>query len=269
MKKNSGGRAAAFLNGKGFYVVLFLCIAAIGISAYVVYLTGSITGGQLEGEFSDFDLDGLLKNDNKNNDDFLASLDMNNHESEGEADTVSSPVDSIPAETVTDKPGPDTSDKTRDTVSVSDNVPFFVMPVDGMIINPFSDTELVFNHTLGDWRTHNGTDIAGKPGDPVSSMADGTVESIYTDSLMGRCVVIAHGGGYKSLYANLQENVVVKEGETVHAGTVIGGIGATAVFEALMEPHVHVEVTRDGEYVDPMSLIEQPWAEPTIVDIDE
>ena len=131
----------------------------------------------------------------------------------------------------------------------------FIRPVaDGKVIEEFSDNNLIYNEALRDWRTHNGIDLEAETGTQVLAAANGVVENIF-DSNMGTCVLIDHQNGYKSVYANLDENTAIKKGDEVAEGDVIGMVGNTALGDATDLPHLHFEITKDGENVNPSEYI--------------
>jgi murein DD-endopeptidase MepM/ murein hydrolase activator NlpD len=66
--------------------------------------------------------------------------------------------------------------------------------------------------------------------------------------------VVDHGDGWQSLYAHL-DSIDVRVGESVSSGQMIGRVGTTGLATG---PHVHVEVLRDGERIDPASVIAEP-----------
>ena len=115
--------------------------------------------------------------------------------------------------------------------------------------------ELVYSPTLGDWRTHNGVDIAAQQGTTVLAASAGAVLSVTDDPLMGTTVVIQHSGGYETTYANLQAEPAVETGDTVSAGQTIGAVGTTAAAEAAQGAHLHFSVAKDGEAVDPDAFL--------------
>ena len=125
------------------------------------------------------------------------------------------------------------------------------------MVTAFSMEELVYNATLGDWRTHDGVDIAAEAGTSVLAASSGTVLSVEEDPLMGTTVVLEHAGGYQTTYANLQAEPQVAVGDTVSAGQIIGAVGDTAAAEASQGPHLHFSVTKDGEPVDPQEFLSQ------------
>ena len=64
----------------------------------------------------------------------------------------------------------------------------FILPVEGAVTNPYSQGELVKSKTLGEWRTHDGIDLAAADGTPVVSIADGLVEAVREDARWGNTV---------------------------------------------------------------------------------
>jgi len=102
---------------------------------------------------------------------------------------------------------------------------------------------------------HTGTDIAAAWGMPILAPAPGTVVFAGTMGDGAEVVVIAHDSGLVSMYAHLDNHVFtvpVKAGDTVQAGDQIGNVGVTGVTTG---PHLHWSVWRDGELVDPLSMI--------------
>ncbi|MBR4721025.1 MAG: M23 family metallopeptidase [Clostridia bacterium] len=177
-------------------------------------------------------------------------------------------VESIPevqqVQTVESETKPQTKEKNisvaeEATVSVSKaakvNEAKFVRPVNGKVIEEFSDNNLIYNEALRDWRTHNGVDLEAESGTQVIAAANGIVENVF-DSNMGMCVLIDHQNGYKTVYANLDDSIAVKKGDEVAEGDVIGIVGNTALGDATDLPHLHFEITKDGENVNPTEYIE-------------
>ena len=127
----------------------------------------------------------------------------------------------------------------------------------GKVSQAFSGNTLVYNPTLGDWRTHSGVDIAASVGTNVLAISAGTVQGVYDDDLMGTCVVVDHGDGLTSTYCNLSAKPTVSEGNTVSTGTVLGVVGETAIAESSRPSHLHLEMAQDGKAVDPVSYLPQ------------
>ena len=127
----------------------------------------------------------------------------------------------------------------------------FIKPVEGEIIKEFAMTSLTYSNTLQEWITHRGIDIKADRDTEIKSIADGTVKSIKNDPRYGTSIIISHNDGFESVYASLNSTKDLKEGDTIKQGQVIGNIGNSAVFEVLDGPHLHFEMLKDAEYVNP------------------
>lgn len=68
---------------------------------------------------------------------------------------------------------------------------------------------------------------------------------------IGLTITITHPSGYKTIYANLLSSEFVKEGDVVERGQTIGTVGESASFEVSDDPHLHFEIIKDGEYLNP------------------
>ena len=147
--------------------------------------------------------------------------------------------------------------QTESLPASSSAAPASTQPVSGRVLNSYSGDELVYSKTLGDWRTHNGIDVQAEEGAAVKTAADGTVVSVTNDELMGTTVVIEHSGGYTTHYSSLQADVPVAEGQSVHAGDVIGCVGSTSAAESEMGPHLHFSVSQNGSAIDPHAYIDE------------
>lgn len=143
-----------------------------------------------------------------------------------------------------------------DTPVTAEAPKLIVTPLRGEVLAAFSMEELIYSPTLGDWRTHNGVDIAAQAGTTVLAASSGTVLSVEDDPLMGTTVVLEHEGGYQTTYANLQAKPNVARGDTVSAGQIIGAVGTTAPAES-GAPHLHFAVSRDGKAVDPNEYLDR------------
>lgn len=127
----------------------------------------------------------------------------------------------------------------------------FQFPIEGEIIREFSMENLIYSETLEEWTTHQGIDIKADRTTVVKSAEAGTVVAIKNDPRYGLTVIIEHENGFKTVYSNLLTTEFVTEDENVEKGQSIGTVGNSAVFEIADEPHLHFEMIKDGEYVDP------------------
>lgn len=131
----------------------------------------------------------------------------------------------------------------------------FAKPAEGEIICEFAKDNLIYSETLKEWITHMAIDIKADKTSVIKASADGIVRSIVNDPRYGLTVVIEHDDGYQTVYSNLLTAEFVVEGEEVKQGQTIGTVGNTASFESEMESHLHFELLKDGEYLDPAIYI--------------
>lgn len=127
----------------------------------------------------------------------------------------------------------------------------FVKPTEGEIICEYAKDNLIYSETLKEWVTHTAIDIKADKTSVIKSAADGVIKSIVNDPRYGLTVVISHDEGYETVYSNLLTAEFVVEGEEVKQGQTIGTAGNTASFESSMPCHLHFELLKDGEYLDP------------------
>lgn len=98
---------------------------------------------------------------------------------------------------------------------------------------------------------HKGIDFSAVVGTNVFSPADGTVESVWTDSTCGNGLKISHANGYETLYCHLNK-VLVKEGESVDAGCKVAETGNTG---RTTGPHLHYAIKENGNFINPANWI--------------
>jgi hypothetical protein len=98
---------------------------------------------------------------------------------------------------------------------------------------------------------HEGMDFTAKTGTPVFASGDGIVSRAdNTASGFGNHIVIRHGFGYETLYGHLSR-YKARVGQYVKRGDVIGYVGSTGRSEA---PHLHYEVHKNGDVVNPLNF---------------
>ena len=236
MKRNRWKQLGDFVLGKGFYIVLFLCVAALGISGY--YLIRSVSGS---GETTDQAVTGnptVVLPDSSAQTAPKAEVPTKNTEQSAVQEQKDDP-EALPQ--------PEAQDQTQDVV--------YTWPVKGELLRDFAVETLSYDQTMGDWRTHAGVDIAAEVGRKVWAAGDGTVSQVYDDPMMGVTVVIEHPDGVTSTYCNLAADPFVAVGDAVETGTEIGAVGDTAIAESGMEPHLHLEMAKEGAALDPVTVL--------------
>lgn len=107
----------------------------------------------------------------------------------------------------------------------------------------------------GDWRLHAGIDLSAASGTPIYASKDGTVLASGYNSSAGYHVVIDHGEGFTTVYMHMTY-YVVNGGERVTQGQVIGYVGSTGDSTG---PHLHFEIRKDGDSVNPEQYIDLNW----------
>lgn len=229
-KKSFGKKLEHFIEGRGFYIVLVLCAAIIGVSAWSL-LSGAETMDPDAGQNSTAVLSAVTPQPT------LPEV------------TPVAPTQ-VPAATPEAVPEDETATPTAAETA-------FVWPVEGDVVCPYSMTALLYDKTMSDWRTHDGVDIAAEFGTPVSAMTAGTVTKVYYDDLYGTTVIIENGSGLQCVYSNLEEIPTVYVGDAVAAGDTIGSVGASAGCESAQESHLHLSTSLNGESVSPMEYLPQ------------
>lgn len=226
-------RIGDFMEGKGFYIVLFLCVAAIGISGY--YLFSSI--GADPGDTAVAAPTQVVVSAKPT--------------TPAVRPTVAPTPEATPKPVIAPTPAPAPEPTPAPTPAAS----IFTWPVKGDVVGDYSLEVLAYDETMQDWRTHSGMDIAAAIGTQVKAVSAGTVESVEQDLLMGTTVVIAHADGVQSIYCNLAAAPAVEAGDQVSPGTVIGSVGDTAAAESAKAAHLHFEMKKDGASVDPVDYL--------------
>lgn len=217
--EKSGGRG-----GKGYYIALVLCAAAIGITSYVTRPSKD----------KQPDTPPLLQAES--------------------AETASSQqtqaLEALATEAPEESPVPSSAPRQTQPEKLRT-----APPLSGSVTTLYAMDSLSYNETTRDWRVHNGVDYPGELGDPVSAAADGTVISVREDDSLGTTVVLRHTGGYETTYQNLEESVPVQLGDKVVLGQTIGSVGATALTESAIGPHVHFSVAYQDMPMDPADFL--------------
>ena len=231
MSRFDSGKIRAMFGGRGFYIALALCLVAVGVLGWYAIF------GDKEPVQEAVNPTPVVEQTPVNPDPVVEDPEVNAPQ-EKEPEPVVEPVVEV-----------------VEITEVEELLPQVISPLDGTTVTVFSMTELMYDETMGDWRTHDGLDIQAAEGDAVKTAADGTVVEVLDDELMGTTVIIEHAGGYTTQYSSLQEDPPVGKGEEVFAGDIIGYVGATAAAESTMGPHLHFSVFKDGKIVDPAEYV--------------
>lgn len=104
----------------------------------------------------------------------------------------------------------------------------------------------------GERAWHGGVDFAGREGSPISAVGAGVVTYAGERWGYGNLVEITHGDGYVTRYGHNQR-ILVEEGEVVRRGDQVAEMGSTGRSTG---PHVHLEVLKDGDPVNPWKYVQ-------------
>jgi murein DD-endopeptidase MepM/ murein hydrolase activator NlpD len=130
--------------------------------------------------------------------------------------------------------------------------PGFVEPVSGRRTGIFGSVRIMNGQPRN---PHNGEDISAPLGTPVAATNDGVVRLTVDHFFSGKGIFIDHGLGFYSMYFHLSE-VLVKDGDVVKAGQLVGKVGATG---RATGPHLHWGVKLNGARVNPYALLDLPF----------
>lgn len=217
--------------GKGFYLIIALCLIAIGVAAWMA----------------------LAKLDETPEPDLPDTID-NSTSSEQAPDTSSEskpPMDNVGNDASEPYEPPVESHPTENTEPPVANV--FTMPINGNVSKHFSDSALIYSNTYRDMRVHLGIDIVCKLHDTVRSCGNGVVVAVIEDAKLGKYVEVDHGNGIVARYCGLGE-IYVEEGEIVDATVKLGTI-LDLPEESVDAVHLHLEFYENEKPVDPLSII--------------
>lgn len=229
MSRFDSGKVRAMFGGRGFYIALALCLIVVGVLGWY-----AVFGGEEPVEEVTNPAPVVEKKPEQPDPVMKQPVEKELEEEPPVVEPVIQPVE---------------------IAEVEELLPQVISPLDGTTVTVFSMTELMYDETMGDWRTHNGLDIRAGEGDAVKTAADGTVVEVNDDELMGVTVLIEHAGGYTTQYSSLQQDLPVEAGQEVFAGDIIGYVGTTAAAESTMGPHLHFSVFKDGKIVDPAEYV--------------
>jgi murein DD-endopeptidase MepM/ murein hydrolase activator NlpD len=159
--------------------------------------------------------------------------------------TEKNPV--IPSVPATVQPAPENQEKTEEA-PIEQDAGLQSLPVSGSVTSGFG----LRKHPIhGVIRFHQGIDIAAAAGTHIYAAKSGRVVFSGEQPGYGNLVVVSHGDGLVTKYAHNSVNLV-KAGDEVTTDTPIGRVGSTGRSTG---PHLHFEVLRDGQSVNPVTLM--------------
>ena len=115
----------------------------------------------------------------------------------------------------------------------------------------------MYNETLNQWEAHKGIDIISENAENLSvySVLEGVVTNIQESYEYGTIVTISHDNGFVSVYSSLDNELSIKMSDKVKKGQKIGNVSDTAANEQKTGNHLHFELYKDGQKVDPANYL--------------
>ena len=175
MKRPFYQRVGDFIEGKGFYIVLLLCVAAIGVSGWFLYSSFARSSEELAAG-------GPAKIT-------VTPTPMATVQAAITAKpSAAPPATATPKPAATPKPSAAPAATPTPAATPAAAPTSYLWPVQGEIITDYTVDALAYDPTMADWRTHTGVDIAASAGTEVRSVASGTVSDVSSDVMMGTTV---------------------------------------------------------------------------------
>lgn len=223
---------------KGFYIVFALCLCAIGAAGWYTY-----------SDVADY------MNDTEIPESVITSTEPENKQAEAKIEGVNK-KDSTqstlkPTEAPTEIPTQPETEPPTESPTESERA----TPVENTeVISEFSGDKLVYSETLKDWRVHNGTDYSAEKGTKIKAVGSGTVTDFFQDTLYGNGVKIELSDGFTAIYYGVKSDDSIAVGSIVNAGDLIG-TAESVPCEADKKAHIHLEIQKDGNYVNPQNYL--------------
>ncbi len=252
MDKNNFNKMSKIIKKEGFYLVLFLCLCIVAAVAVIktksrvnsvkppVVLQPAETSDE-----SSLNTGGLNTDNTEINNAKQVTNSNTNSNANTNANNNASNVSAAPK-------GTNSSAAVSAAVSTA-----FTRPVEGKVVRQYSEIPVAVDSTGTKWSTHLGIDIQAAKSTPVTAVLDGVVEEIGYDS-DGQYVKINHQNGLKTLYANLDEKVVVKVNQKVSRGELIGKVGDTTLNGKYEQPicdFLSFKVFKGNDTADPAKYV--------------
>ncbi len=219
----------------GFYIAICCCVVAIGVAGFLAEeetTQTNISTATVETE-PPVTVEAIIDDDSATD---MAKLDL-----------IPTQVPEIPPVAEYEIDNPDIAPVSV-TVNAEESCNFINPLAEMTVLYGYVTDTLTYNEAYGDWRTHNGIDLAAPLGCSVNAVSAGTVIDVLETSY-GKTVKIEHTDGFVSSYSQLGE-ISVKVGDTVDSGAVIGTVGES-IGENIKEPHLHYELYKNEKCVNP------------------
>ncbi|MBO4251788.1 MAG: M23 family metallopeptidase [Clostridia bacterium] len=216
----------SFFRKNAAYIVLALCVLAIGLSITIAMVNRAEELRLQEAAIESMKTNGKTESDKTGNTD---------------------PTDTETPTSVTEEP-----EVTETPVS---NVISFIVPVERLTaLEDYTET-LAYNSTLKRFQAHKAIDFYAEEGSGVYAAYDGVISDVETTLLTGTTITIDHGDGLYTVYNSLADGNGVFVGQTVKQGAKIGEVSTSNRQESATGAHLHFSVVENGETINPAKYL--------------
>lgn len=232
-----------------FFIIFVLAFAALFFSLIYVHFQNNGLTNRIDGMNKEFEMvDSLKIKEKLGNIDNNLSMINNYLQSRGVIETGN--AGGIPSSSHHNNTSKVESleQETSDIFNKIHNMPLGV-PYNGPMSSGYGYRTNPFGGISGEF--HPGVDFKGNVGDPIYATGDGIVERCDWYGGYGNAVVIKHSCGLETLFGHMTR-VNVTQGQEVKAGDLIGFLGTTGRSTG---PHVHYEIRKDGDDIDPIPFL--------------
>lgn len=245
------GKWKTFMQGKGFYGVLAICVFAVGVASFAAIENLQVPSAEQESNPIGYIVDDTpagatvsnIKDDRETQETTQDATEVT--ESQTEAETQQENAENA-------------NEENAPTVKPYEG--FFMLPLNTDITKDYSGGELVYSDTMRDWRAHNGIDFKAEKNSQVAAVNDGTVKAVYQDPLWGGVIEIDHGGGIVARYCGVTPAPSIKVDAQIQMGQELGTVSEIPL-EAVEQLHLHFEVLVNGKYDDPLKVLNKQGEE--------
>lgn len=129
-------------------------------------------------------------------------------------------------------------------------------PVEGEIVLNYSMDRTIWFPTLKQYKCNPGIVIGAKEGTKVVASASGVVESVSQSEEYGTVIVVNIGGGYKTIYGQMNNSKNLKKGNAVIAGEEIGTVNKTSRYYISEGDNLFFKLTKDDKAINPIEYLE-------------
>ncbi|WP_455716700.1 peptidoglycan DD-metalloendopeptidase family protein [Anaerosporobacter sp.] len=267
MKKN----VPDFLKAKGFYISLLtgICALCIICVVYVSMLTSNDKDNVVDLNDSNKQTEDMANNQNtevadSTTDENIAGIDAD-VPSDLTGDAEIQDADEVKETTSNAVAANEQAEENQNSQAVATsgkgtNLTFdeekgLLWPVDGNVIMNYSMSSVIYFQTLDQYKCNPAIIIQAEVGEDVLNAAKGVVSDISYNEETGNTVTVSVGDGYKVIYGQLDENLNVKEGQTIEEKTVIGKIAEPTKYYIKEGTNLFFQVLSGEETVNPMLLL--------------